>query len=120
MDTLTAELFQSSLDQFIGSEQWYAHSIEQDMLYTDGVQYFAAFTDSYWLLDIIAKEFFPLLTEQTFLVIKIESDSENCQIIVTDGNHQLLKSKVIPATQLVTGTWQFYLTDNVLLLPSEY
>jgi len=120
METLQKEVLESALMQFIGTENWYQHPLIPAMTYTDGVKYFAEQTESYWLLDIIATEHFPMLKEQPFLFITVESQNGSCTIVVTDGNGNELKSKHVTFTTLIEGTWKFYLLDDVLLLPSEY
>jgi uncharacterized protein DUF6876 len=44
----------TDLAQFTGAEQWYRHSINRKVLYTDGAQYVAEHGGAYWLLDEIA------------------------------------------------------------------
>ena len=120
METLQKEAFESELMQFIGTEHWYSHNLAPSMTYTDGVQYFAEKTESYWLLDVIATEYFSMLKQQPFLFITVQSENGSCDIIVKDADDQELISKHVSLTTLLEGTWNFYLYDNVLLLPSEY
>jgi hypothetical protein len=42
------------LGQFIGSEQWYRHSLVRSITYTDGAKCVADNGGAYWLLDEIA------------------------------------------------------------------
>src|SRR4029077_1024997 len=42
------------LGQFIGSEQWYRHSLVRSITYTDGAKHVADHGGAYWLLDEIA------------------------------------------------------------------
>ena len=44
----------ADLAQFTGTEQWYRHSINRTVLYTEGAQYVAEHGEAYWLLDEIA------------------------------------------------------------------
>jgi len=123
MQHLTSQAFSRELSQFIGTEQWYRHSLNRVLLFTDGVRYFAengGDCGAYWLLDVIATEYWPLLKNQPFMVIKITVKDSAAMIEVTDGNHHVLKNRAIDFTDLKEGLWTFYLTDNVLLLPSEY
>lgn len=120
METLQKETLEQNLMRFIGTENWYQHSLVPAMTYTDGVKYFAEQTGSYWILDVIATEYFPMLKEQPFLFISVESKNASCTILVTDGDGQELKSKPVSFTTLIEGVWTFYLVDDVLLLPSEY
>jgi len=118
--TYTTETLQLALAQYIGTEHWYHHSVLKKLLYTDGVQFFFCKTESYWLLDLIAFEYFFLLENEPFLSIVVESESQQCNICVDDGNGRELATKQIPFTTLISGIWKFYLTDGVLMLPSEY
>jgi hypothetical protein len=108
------------LSMFIGTENWYKHRLNPLMTHTDGIKFFADKAECYWLLDIIVTEFFPLLVNEPFLVIAVYVENAKCRIVVTDGNYIEIKSKYIDFTDLPEGKWTFYLTDNVLLLPSEY
>jgi hypothetical protein len=122
-DRLTAGQLESELCQYTGSEQWHRHSLNRQMLYTDGVQFFAESgggQGAYWLLDIIATEYWPLLKNEPFLAISVTVKDEAAKIEVTDGNGRVLKVRALAYTDLQAGVWKFYLTDNVLLLPSEY
>lgn len=42
------------LDQFIGSEHWYRHSLVRSITYTDGAKHVVDHGGAYWLLDEIA------------------------------------------------------------------
>lgn len=110
----------TELAEFCGTSQWYQHHLVKDMTYTDGVKYFADRTGSFWLIDLVATEFFPLLTEQPLLVIKASSEVNSCELTVTDGNDNQLADRKLSFSTMPTGEWKFYLTDDVLLLPSEY
>jgi hypothetical protein len=50
----TKTLSKSELAQFTGSENWYRHGINRNVLYTDGAQHVAEHGGAYWLLDEIA------------------------------------------------------------------
>jgi hypothetical protein len=50
----TKTLSTSDLAQFTGSENWYRHGINRNVLYTDGAQHVAEHGEAYWLLDEIA------------------------------------------------------------------
>ncbi len=112
--------FQAALDQFTGSACWYQHPLVPSITYTDGVQYFAEQAGAYWLLDIMATECFRLLAAQPFLTVTAISEAQQCQINVTDGNGLELLARHIPYTDLIPGSWRFFVTDHVMLLPSEY
>jgi hypothetical protein len=120
---LTPKELSQNLCNFTGTEMWHRHGLVRDMLFTDGVHYFAESAGgggAFWLLDIIATEVFPLLKKEPFLVIRAIVNTSDCHIFADDGNDNLVWSRYIEYTDLQEGEWKFYLTDNVLLLPSEY
>ena len=55
------ESLQQALDQFTGTEKGYRHCLVRALLYTEGTQFFFEETQSYWLLDSIATEYWPML-----------------------------------------------------------
>jgi hypothetical protein len=71
-------------------------------------------------LDIVATEYWPLLKKEPFLTIFVTVQNNAAKIEVTNGNERILKTRELEYTDLQEGVWKFYLTDNVLLLPSEY
>lgn len=118
-ETLSARL-RADLSAFIGTEQWHRHALNRHMLVTDGVNYFAETAGCYWFLDIVATEVMTLQTQHPFLVIDLDVASNKADIRASDGNDLVLFERHIHFTDAPDGLWRFYLTDNVLLLPSEY
>ena len=110
----------ADLSAFIGTETWQRHALNRNLLLTDGVRYFADQAGAWWLLDIVATEIFQKQASQAFLVIDLDVASNKAGIRATDGNDVVLFRRHIHFTDAPTGHWRFYLTDNVLLLPSEY
>lgn len=110
----------ADLSQFTGTEQWYRHGINRRMLFTDGVRYFAEQAGAYWFLDIVATEIFPLLVHEPFLAITLKVDDGEADIVGDDGNGRVVYKRHINFTDAPDGDWRFYLTDNVLMVPSEY
>lgn len=106
---------------FTGTEGYYFNPFRW-MKYTDGVKFFAenAGNGAYWLLDILGTEMRPLTEKEEFLHIEFVVEDGHGTIHVDDGNDNELYGKNIDYTDCPEGKWEFYLTDNVLLLPSEY
>lgn len=121
---LDSDQLDEALRHFSGTGTWFRHMLVRAMLYTEGVQFFAengGVHGAYWFLDIVATEFFPLLTKQPFLLIIMEvSAAEKATITVENGNKKVVVTRQVDFTDMQPGLWRFYLTDNVLLLPSEY
>ncbi len=67
----------TDLAQFTGTEQWYRHSINRTVLYTDGVRYVAEHGQAYWLLDEIAliQPYDKSIAAEEFQVWKLEKFS---------------------------------------------
>lgn len=122
MTTDTIDL-QSSLSQFIGTEQYHYNPLYSWLKYTDGVQYFAqnAGGGAYWFLDIVGTEVQALTKRRPFLTIDlVVKRHDDAAIIVTDGNDRGVWHKTIDATDCPKGTWRFFLQHDVLMLASEY
>jgi hypothetical protein len=121
---MSAQDLESNLCQFTGTEQWHRHGLNRNMLYTDGAQYFAenAGGGAYWFLDIVATEIFALQKAEPFICIDliVWGDKPGARIVATDGNDNEIWAREIEYTDCPIGNWKFYLTDNVMLLPSEY
>ncbi len=118
-ENLSARL-REDLIAFIGTETWHRHALNRHMLLTDGVRYFADQAGAWWLLDIVATEVFRLQAAHPFLSITIDVREGEADIRVSDGNDAMLFTRHIHFTDAPDGLWRFFLTDNVVLLPSEY
>lgn len=108
--------------QFTGTEHWYKHTLNRSVMYTDGVQYFANTVGAYWLLDIIATEPVILKTMREGLaVIELRVDKDSTAVLTcTDGDYNTKYTRIIEFTDAPVGVWQFFFTNDVILLPSEY
>lgn len=108
-----------NLSQFCGTENYYKSSMfAPKMMHTDGVQYFCEEGGAFWFLDIVSTEIYPL--PNPFISIVLVSHDNHASIFATDGNEKEIFTKHIEYTDLPSGTYQFFLTDNVLMLTSEY
>ena len=110
-ETLTAQ----DLSQFTGTENWYRHNLNTDILYTDG---------AYWLLDEIAlaNAFKPEVKAEEFqlwTLTKHKTD-DGATLDCGDGNGKTVYSKGIEYTDFPLATIKLYCTDGTILLPSEY
>jgi Family of unknown function (DUF6876) len=119
-----------ALHQFIGTERWFRHPINKQVVYTDGVKFFAengGAQGAYWFIDKVAIEICPMVKhrKEDFAVITFVVNSNNSAYIrVTDGNKGFLASYEITYTDMQPGVWKFFLIDDgqhqVLLLTNEY
>lgn len=109
--------------QFTGTENWYRHSIDLNILYTDGIQYLAHHGGAYWLIDKIAlMQNHPRFKKQEFQVwiLKTNLTKNTAVLICEDGNYNIIFTEKITYTDFPLEEIKIYLTDNVIILPSEY
>lgn len=105
--------------QYTGSENWYKYSF--GLLITDGARAFADKLGAFWFLDIIGS-YQSGLRNQPFQVWKIQKNKtgNGAKVTCEDGNNNVLKSQRIPFTDFPYDEGTLWLSDNVILLPSEY
>ena len=109
----------NNLRQFIGTQQYHKLSLIP-LLATDGVSYFVKTAQAFWLVDFVAAMTYSKLKNEEFIVVKVKSENEEVDIIFNNGNKTVLHKEHINYSDLPEGDWKFYVTDNVMMLPSEY
>lgn len=119
------------LSQHYGSECIFRHPMVRSFLYTEGVQAFAehAGNGAYWFLDIIATEpdIKAGMRKHGFVIIVLDVKDGKAELTVSrdydSSKHKHIDSffgRTFDFTDCPEGVWMFYLTDNTMLLPSEY
>ena len=109
------------LNQFTGTEQYFkSNMFVPKMVHTDGVQYFCDKASAYWFLDKVALEYWKMLDVHPFMSIKLVVKNDEADIYVEDGDCNVIVKQFIPFTDCPEGEYSFFLTDNVLMLTSEY
>ena len=111
---------QVDLSGFYGTSAYHRSSMFSPMVHTDGVESFCKQASAYWFLDVCSTEIHPLLDREFFLSIKLIVVNDHAQIVVTDGDDNPMLLKEIEYTDCPQGIYEFFLTDNVLMLTSEY
>ena len=122
--TVIAKLSETDLRQFFGgTENYYRHAINRNVLFTDGAKYVADEGGAYWLLDEIAlaqghrKQF----RGQPFQVWKLEVRPDGSATLrVEDGNYNLLFVKDIEFTDFPVAEIVLWFSNNVIYLPVEH
>jgi len=117
--TLSAD----DLAQFTGTEQWYRHAINRNVLFTEGPQYVAEQGEAHWLLDEIAliQPYDKNVAAEEFQVWKLTvRPDKTATLTCDDGNGNIVLSKEIPFTDFPLETITLYFANNVIHLPSEY
>lgn len=119
----TKTLIASDLTQFTGSENWYRHGINRNVLYTDGAKHVAEHGGAYWLLDTIAicQRHEKAVTAQEFQVWKLTvRDDRSASLVCDDGNDNIVYTQHIEFTDFPLDQITLYFVNNVIHLPSEY
>ena len=113
------------LSQFCGTEQYHKTFLfNPNLKHTDGVQYFAETAGCYWFLDIVATEIYALTKQEPFISIKLivgsNESNTDAVIVATNGDENVIFRKLIPYTDCPVEVYEFFMTDDVLMLTSEY
>src|ERR1022692_3546577 len=119
----TKTLSKSELAQFTGSDNWYRHPINRNVLYTDGSQHVAEHGGAYWLLDEIAiiQPYNKRVAAEEFQVWKLTVHPDrSATLTCDDGNDNIVFTKKIEYTDFPLDEITLYFANNVIHLPSEY
>src|ERR1035437_5751422 len=119
----TEALSKSELAQFTGSDNWYRHTINRNVLYTDGAQHVAEHGGAYWLLDEIAiiQPYNKRVAAEEFQVWKLTVHPDrSATLTCDDGNDNIVFTKKIEYTDFPLDEITLYFANNVIHLPSEY
>lgn len=118
----TQQLTWTELSQFIGTETWYRHPIVRKVLYTEGIKHMMNKAGAYWLIDEIAfQQYHPRVKSKEFQVwiLAVNLEASTAALRCEEGNGRVLFSKQISYTDFPLAEIKIYVSDNVILLPSE-
>jgi uncharacterized protein DUF6876 len=121
--TKTTKLTEADLRQFTGSENWYRHGINRNVLFTDGAKYIADEAGAYWLLDTIAicQHHEKSVSVEEFQVWKLKVNADRTATLVCDdGSDKIVYTQHIEFTDFPLDEITLYFTNNVIHLLSEY
>lgn len=121
--TKTSKLTQSDLRQFTGTESWYHHGINRNVVFTDGSKYVADQGGAYWLLDAIAiaQHHEKDVAFEEFQIWRLKvNDYRTASLTRDDGNGNIVYTQRIAFADFPLDEIKLYFTDNTILLPSEY
>lgn len=111
----TKTLNKTDLAQFTGSENWYRHGLNRNVLYTDGAQHVAEHGGAYWLLDIIAiaQQHEKRVRDEEFQVWKLSvRDDRSASLVCDDGNENIVYTQNIEYTDFPLDEIKLYFTNN--------
>jgi len=116
----TAEEVKEIMSQSTGTEGYHKLSL-MPINCTDGVKEVAVKANAFWLVDAIASyQGQPKIQAEEFQIWTLEVKGSTAVLFMTDGNNNRVVEQLIGYTDFPEGEWQFYLTNNVLMVPSEY
>lgn len=119
---MTMEALEAELAHCTGTENHYQHLT--GMRYTDGIKHMADLAGAYWLIDLVGS-YQSTLTRFPFqvwtLTVESVSGARSARVEAReDTDAPLLVTQEIPFTDFPVGTFKVYVSEGVLLLPSEY
>ena len=114
-------LYDTDLDQFTGTEKYYQHSFA-NIRYTDGVKYLADTAKVYWLIDAIASYQKKHVATVPFQLweLTVNPDQSAALTMREDKGCPALVKQNIPYTDYPMPKIKLWLSNRVLMLPSEY
>ena len=103
------------------SDEYYRHNLSQ-LVYTSGVQAACEQFETYWFLDIVMSYQTAKFQEKNeFQVWKLVRRKGNAFLaICEDGNDNKIQVQVIEFSDFEHDSLTFWLTNGIVLLPSEY
>ena len=122
--TTPSKFTRDELGQFSGgTENYYRHGLNRNVLFTDGAKYVADEGGAYWLLDIIATSQLhdKRLHRQPFQVWALALQPDNsATLTVEDGNDNRLLTQRIALTDFPGVGITLWFSNNVIYLPVEH
>ena len=121
--TKTSKLTESDLSQFTGSENWYRHGINCNVVFTDGAKYVADEGGAHWLLDAIAicQRYEERVAAEPFQVWKLVVRADNTATLTCeDGNDNVVYTQQLKFTDFPREEITLWFANNVIYLPSEH
>ena len=110
---------QTDLEQFTGTLAYHKLTL-LPVLATDGVRYLVEKAGAFWLVDDIAAVYITKKNEHPFIGVTVTSKDEKAVIKYTNGNYKTIHIQEYNYTDLPAGEYKLFITDGVLMLPSEY
>ena len=102
---------------FYGTSVYYKSMF--GLKYTESIKSFATEYEAYWLIDLIGS-YFKKLRAYEFLVITVDVKGDEAVMTVReDTDMPIILKKNIDYTDLKVNV-KFYLTNDVLMFPSDY
>jgi len=121
--TNAPKLSEADLSRFTGTEYWYRHALNRNVLYTDGAKYVADQGGAYWLLDMIAVAQFyeKRIGRMPFQVWKLAVHTDrSATVTCEDGNYNVVFTNRLDFSDFPAAGVTLWFAHNVIYLPSEH
>jgi hypothetical protein len=121
--TATPKLTEADLNQFTGTEFWYRHALNRNVLFTDGAKYVADEGGAYWLLDEIA---FAQLHNKRVAAIRFQvwklavHPDRSATLTCRGGKRNTVYTQQLKFTDFPAPEITLWFANNVIYLPSEH
>lgn len=119
----STKLSKTELDRFTGTEHYYRHALNREILYTDGAKHVADYGGAHWLLDLIAlaQRYEERISREPFQVwaLAIRPDC-SATVTVEDGNHRVVWTHKIAFSDFPEAGITLWYSNGVIYLPSEH
>jgi len=129
---MTAEQILDELSQASGTEHYYQYVNifnQKIFVYTDGIKNMAELCGAYWLIDCVASYQYGKVKQVPFQVWTLKkhvfktgkrAGQWEWKLEATDGNSIVMVWQTIEYSDFPLDSIKMYLSNGVLLLPSEY
>jgi hypothetical protein len=113
--------FLAELAQFTGSQEWFRHGLNRNILFTEGAKYVADECGAYWLLDEIAlNQAQAAVRAEEFQSWVLKAKNNRALLTCDDGNGNVVWKKRIGYTDFPLDEFKLYCTGGTIMVPSEY
>lgn len=133
--TITPSALVEQLRQFTGSELFYRHPFNRQVVYTEGVRFLAEQAEAFWLIDAIASYFGTprmraaiaadgRLEDLQFWSLRVEPNGRACLVCQADSGEPAAIVQNVPFTDFPLARIDVWAGFNgefwTLYLPSEH
>jgi hypothetical protein len=110
------------LTRFTGTESYYRHALNRNVVYTDGAAYVAEEGGAFWLLDSIA---LAQLSEKRVAAEEFQAwklavrSNRTATLTCEDGNYNVVYTQELEFTDFPEPGITLWFENNTIYLPSE-
>lgn len=111
----------NDLEGFTGTENYYFNPLFRSIKYTDGCK-FLSDNGAAWLVTDILSHLSSnrKVNREAFISAKFEKKVKGWLLTFDDGNGNIMDCQKYEYSDFPMPSIKFFITDNVMMLPSEY